>query len=491
MTTAITAIQPAAPAVEPVDAEIVNPPPPPSDLLTRNAGVASLANLSDAEFEQRLGQLGTFRNRIERVVQSVMVEGLDYGRIPGIDRPTLLKPGAERLAEIFQLVATYQVEDLGQPNDPRQPPVRYRVRALIHLGSETGPVVAEGLGTGSSWEDKHRWRTVSPACPQCKVEAIRKSKFDDGGFYCFNKIGGCGAKFRGDDPAIVNQATGRKENPNQYDAENAILKITKKRAYIDGMLTATGTSGRFTQDLDDMKLPEQGDPAKAGAASATRAQQPAAQRATVVHLPPPGPAHPPAQGRSADDPHPSLPCPLPDDKTGEPGLVFVGNDFEPRCKVHKWKLKERQGQRGSFYSCGKKESDKWCGAIIDGERLRRFISGIAAAPARPAAPPPAPSLPETNFDDMDPADFADPGEPPPNFDDGDDQDFASGEAAPPARGPGGPVSNLSPLQQTLAAVRSCTTKAAAERAARDGYPGLSAPGREELRRALADHVKTI
>jgi hypothetical protein len=37
------------------------------------------------------------------VTDKVLVKGVDYGEVPGTDKPTLLKPGAEKLLSAFQL----------------------------------------------------------------------------------------------------------------------------------------------------------------------------------------------------------------------------------------------------------------------------------------------------------------------------------------------------------------------------------------------------
>src|SRR5215831_9593868 len=43
------------------------------------------------------------RNFIVEVTKNLMTEGVDFGTIPGGSKPTLLKPGAERLCTLFGL----------------------------------------------------------------------------------------------------------------------------------------------------------------------------------------------------------------------------------------------------------------------------------------------------------------------------------------------------------------------------------------------------
>src|SRR5919199_879142 len=48
-------------------------------------------------------------NTVVEFVRTVMREGVDYGVIPGTDKPTLLKPGAEKLCTLFGLSSRFQL----------------------------------------------------------------------------------------------------------------------------------------------------------------------------------------------------------------------------------------------------------------------------------------------------------------------------------------------------------------------------------------------
>jgi hypothetical protein len=41
------------------------------------------------------------------------------------------------------------------------------------------------------------------------------------------------------------------DNPDPYDLENTLVKMSKKRAHLDAALTGTASSDLFTQDLDE------------------------------------------------------------------------------------------------------------------------------------------------------------------------------------------------------------------------------------------------
>ena len=70
-----------------------------------------------------------------------------------------------------------------------------------------------------------------------------------GGWLCWRKRNGCGAKFPDGDQRIESQEVGEIENPDLPDTWNAVDKMAKKRAYVDAVLSVTGASAIFTQDI--------------------------------------------------------------------------------------------------------------------------------------------------------------------------------------------------------------------------------------------------
>lgn len=222
--------------------------------LDFNAGAEALAMLSDEEFNERLEILKKGRDRIAQIQHDLLEKDVDYGLIPGTPKPTLFKPGAEKLALIYRLAARMEVEFT--PGDGQvQPPLRYVVACYLHHGSFDGPVVAVGHGTANSWEKRYR-RESNKACPDCGKTTIIKSKFDPG-WYCFEKKGGCGHKFAKDDPRIVEQGTDSKGDPVEAnDLQNTLLKMAEKRAFVDAVLRATASSSLFTQDVSEEPIDE-------------------------------------------------------------------------------------------------------------------------------------------------------------------------------------------------------------------------------------------
>jgi len=189
---------------------------------------------------------------IQEVMQAVMQEGYHYGVIPGTDKPTLLKPGAEKLTTTFRLAPLLHVETRELGNGHRE----YQVRCtLVHI--PTARVYGEGVGSCSTLESRYRYRNADRTCPYCGRTTIIKGKAEyGGGWLCFQRKGGCGAKFADQDISIVSQAAGRVENNDLADTYNTVLKMAKKRALVDATLTATAASDIFNQDLDDYTPPE-------------------------------------------------------------------------------------------------------------------------------------------------------------------------------------------------------------------------------------------
>ncbi len=193
---------------------------------------------------------------MQAVVRDVMVEGEHYGMIPGTQKLTLLKPGAELLNSMYGLYLD-SVEILEkteqwdiQVDESSFPLFRYITRCT--LKDRNGVTISTGVGECNSYESKYRWRNANRKCPRCGREAIIKGREEfGGGWVCFRNKGGCGAKFRDGDETIESQTTGRVPNESIYDQVNTIIKMAKKRSYIDATLSATRTSGIFTQDLED------------------------------------------------------------------------------------------------------------------------------------------------------------------------------------------------------------------------------------------------
>lgn len=194
--------------------------------------------------------IGLAKSRLaqfQQFIKEYMVEGEDFGLIPGNQKKSLWKSGADKLCEVYGLSDSYRVID--RLVDFDRGLFDYEIECTL---SRDGFTIATGLGSCSSYEGRYRWRDSKYKCPDCGKETIIKGKEEyGGGYFCLTKKGGCGAKFTDGDDRITGQTIGQVENDDIATLKNTILKMAKKRAKVDATLSATRSSGVFTQDIGD------------------------------------------------------------------------------------------------------------------------------------------------------------------------------------------------------------------------------------------------
>jgi hypothetical protein len=209
-------------------------------------------------------------------------EGVDYGVIPGTEKPTLLLPGAQKVCAYFGYVPRYRfdvsIEDW-TGSSHGEPLFYYRLVCDLEKDSKT---VGSGLGSCNSWESKYRyrWSAIPPAGVAESTLVSRDASLYEP-LFAIQK-GETAGKYgkpaeywqRWKDAiesgvAVADNSrktkTGtymqgfrmggteyRVPNENFPDVINTVLKIGKKRAYIDATLSATGLSQYFTQDVEDL-----------------------------------------------------------------------------------------------------------------------------------------------------------------------------------------------------------------------------------------------
>lgn len=231
--------------------------PPPAVVNGHAVALAEPANLlpMPVQVEQVVARV----KAVKAIVSQVFENGNHFGEIPGTAKNkdgsakmVLLKPGFDALCLAFQ----FAPEFIKQPESVESDKfinIVYKCR-IIH--NPTGKVIATGDGSCNSKEEKYRWTKAARTCPQCKGEFIRTSKPEDQqGFYCWKKIGGCGATFPKRAPEIESQEEGRKENDNPWNFHNTLTKMAQKRAGMAAIITACGLSSDFTQDMEDFEPP--------------------------------------------------------------------------------------------------------------------------------------------------------------------------------------------------------------------------------------------
>ncbi len=168
--------------------------------------------------------------RIQEVMAAVMQKDVHYGIIPGTQKPTLFKAGAEKILSTFRIAAhPKEIEDMSTSDE-----IRYRVK--VHGVAMENDQILFGVGIGecSSNEEKYKWRR--PVCDEEFNETPEDRRRE-----AWKKYDGKPYKQK-------------QIRTNPSDVANTILKMAKKRAQIDMTLTATGASDVFDQDLED--LPE-------------------------------------------------------------------------------------------------------------------------------------------------------------------------------------------------------------------------------------------
>jgi len=249
--------------------------------------VAQQRMLSAADFKP----IFDFRDALERhqlmvkFTKEIMKEGVDFGTIPGTNKPTLLKPGAERLCTFFGLcpefITEQATEDWTGDAHRGEPFFYYRYKCILR---RNGIALGEGIGSCNTHEVKYRYRWV----PEKKVPShlnkdtletqdrtIREFAFaiekaETSGKY--GKPAEYWQRFQDaieDGRAVKVQTTaksGRKMDaweipelmyrvPNQdvADAVNTCQKMAQKRALVAAVLIAVNASEFFTQDLEDLE----------------------------------------------------------------------------------------------------------------------------------------------------------------------------------------------------------------------------------------------
>jgi hypothetical protein len=234
--------------------------------------------LSLSEVKKRLDEFKSF-------VSGAMVEGEDYGAIPGAGKhKVLLKPGAEKLLS-FGGFATDDPIFVGAPIEDWQNGFFAYTIAIPVRSKRTGIKECTGIGHANSRESKWAYRWV----PESQIPAgvnkdelvKRDSRREEFEFkFAVEKAETTGqygkpAEYwarwkaaiesgeakpgkrktkKGAEYDGYSMAGGGVEyripNPDIFDLVNTILKMAKKRALVDGAIQAMRAATDFTQDVE-------------------------------------------------------------------------------------------------------------------------------------------------------------------------------------------------------------------------------------------------
>ena len=161
---------------------------------------------------------------LQAVVQKTLKDGHDYGVIPGTSKPTMFKPGGEKICMMFGLTPHYDFMD--KIENYKDGFFAYNVKCTLYKEDKA---VSQGVGSCNNYEKKYRYIN-SDTIPEGVDPSTVKS--------FTNKYG---------------QTKYKIDNPDPYDLVNTILKMAKKRAFVDAVLQVASLSEVFTQDLEDMR----------------------------------------------------------------------------------------------------------------------------------------------------------------------------------------------------------------------------------------------
>jgi len=208
----------------------------------------SLANQEELTTDDVIQQV----QKIQHIMHEVMKDGEHYGVIPGCGKqPALLKAGAEKLGFTFRLVTKYIVERIDFPGDHRE----YIVTCeLTHLTS--GQYVGAGMGSCSTKEAKYRYRGNAKVFTGEPVPSAYWTTRKKDRAKAQEMLGGEGYTTGKTESGQwdICEVGEKVEHDNPADYYNTILKMAKKRAHVDAILTATAASDIFTQDIEDLVM---------------------------------------------------------------------------------------------------------------------------------------------------------------------------------------------------------------------------------------------
>lgn len=198
-----------------------------------SGALIDMNSMGAGDMAARLADMETKLDIVKKFFKRIMIKGEDYGIIPGTDKPTLYKPGAEKLCELYGYATV--VKSKTETRDIKTGYYHAELTIqVVHRG--TGMIMAEGVGEASSYESKYRYRWV--------YESDLPKGIDKEALLCKTFISQKSGK---------EYAKYRLENTDLIDQWNTVLKMAKKRAMVDATLAATRTSGIFSQSEDELE----------------------------------------------------------------------------------------------------------------------------------------------------------------------------------------------------------------------------------------------
>lgn len=246
------------------------------NLTTQSPQLLQMANIKDIK---------TWYNEFVKLSKDVLKDNLDFGVIPGVAKPSLFKPGAEKLRFVYGLQTETVCVDKIFEKDEEIPYIDYTYRTTVK-SPDGQRILATSEGNANSYESKFRFVWVNEASVPEGVDkahlatrsntiqefAFAIEKAETGGKY------GKPAEYWEKWQKAINDGTAKKiqrktstgkmmdgyemggvsyriENPDVIGLKNTIMKMADKRSFVGAILKATGASEFFTQDVEDMEIP--------------------------------------------------------------------------------------------------------------------------------------------------------------------------------------------------------------------------------------------
>jgi hypothetical protein len=184
-------------------------------------------------------------DQLRASMRAVLRPEVDYGKIPGSNKDSLLKPGAEKLLQWFGFGHTLEQTEVERDSDGRWCGVTYR--CTVSKGMPDGRSVTVATCDGYAGYDEDRFYvTAEQAAAKEQANATRYKR------------------------------SVQQWKCVEYRApRNSVIKMAQKRAMVGAALQATSASSLFTQDMEDMVDP----------AAAVPAALASAGRAAIAALP--------------------------------------------------------------------------------------------------------------------------------------------------------------------------------------------------------------
>lgn len=179
--------------------------------------------------------------QIKEFTKAVMIPKEDYGTIPGCgDKPTLLKPGAEKLLNYFGL--GFSIDCIEKTITKEF--VIFIYKCNVYKINNPSVIIASCEGSCNSGETKYAFKNEY----EITGREVPGEYWKNRDIYL---IGGKGHGTKKVDGKWLVTVSNKTELDNHFDQVNTIQKMAQKRAFVGAAISATKASHCFTQDIED------------------------------------------------------------------------------------------------------------------------------------------------------------------------------------------------------------------------------------------------